>query len=307
MEAHGVRDFPPDSLRGRFVRRALQAAVVDVILPAFAEQMLASRGRWRRAEPRPRRPQHRLPPGPHPLRRPRLRQSSTRCARSGSAVLGEHDLAALDELYARVIWIPDGDLERLDAAAREYRRDRRRARAATRARRGPASRTDPAKRGTTATGEGDERRPAAARRGLARRRARAGDRDRPRPASSSSSTRTSTSAKCCETRPPDGQGESKLGRGRGHRAADRADARPRRRPPAVPRRGTARPPLRQPAAPGDDASAPGRSTSAPLAGGSTAAPTRAAAPSRPPGDRSPRTRGGSSARSPLRSRSRTSG
>ncbi|HWF52995.1 MAG TPA: hypothetical protein VG223_00135, partial [Solirubrobacteraceae bacterium] len=42
MEAHGVRDFPPDSLRGRFVRRALQAAVVDVILPAFAEQVLAA-------------------------------------------------------------------------------------------------------------------------------------------------------------------------------------------------------------------------------------------------------------------------
>ena len=40
MEAHGVREFPPDSLRGRFVRRALQAAVVDVILPAFAEQVL---------------------------------------------------------------------------------------------------------------------------------------------------------------------------------------------------------------------------------------------------------------------------
>ena len=36
MEAHGVREFPADSLRGRFVRRALQAAVVDVILPAFA-------------------------------------------------------------------------------------------------------------------------------------------------------------------------------------------------------------------------------------------------------------------------------
>ena len=41
MEAHGVREFPPDSLRGRFVRRALQAAVIDVILPAFAEQLLA--------------------------------------------------------------------------------------------------------------------------------------------------------------------------------------------------------------------------------------------------------------------------
>ena len=40
MEAHGVREFRRDSLRGRFVRRALQAAVIDVILPAFAEQLL---------------------------------------------------------------------------------------------------------------------------------------------------------------------------------------------------------------------------------------------------------------------------
>ena len=29
---------------------------------------------------------------------------------------------ALDDLYARVVWIPDGELERLDEAAREYRR-----------------------------------------------------------------------------------------------------------------------------------------------------------------------------------------
>jgi hypothetical protein len=42
MEAHGVREFPPDSLRGRFVRRALQAAVIDVILPAFTEQTLST-------------------------------------------------------------------------------------------------------------------------------------------------------------------------------------------------------------------------------------------------------------------------
>ena len=40
MEAHGVRELPPDSLRGRFVRRALQAAVADVILPAFTGQVL---------------------------------------------------------------------------------------------------------------------------------------------------------------------------------------------------------------------------------------------------------------------------
>ena len=34
--------LPADSLRGRFVRRALQAAVIDVILPVFAEQVLAT-------------------------------------------------------------------------------------------------------------------------------------------------------------------------------------------------------------------------------------------------------------------------
>ena len=38
------------------------------------------------------------------------------------AVLGERDLRALDDLYARVVWIPDGELDRLDEAAREYRR-----------------------------------------------------------------------------------------------------------------------------------------------------------------------------------------
>ena len=36
MEAHGCRDFPPDSARGRFVRARAEAAVVDVIVPAFA-------------------------------------------------------------------------------------------------------------------------------------------------------------------------------------------------------------------------------------------------------------------------------
>ena len=40
MEAHGVREFPTDALRGRFVRRALQAAVADVLLPAFTGHVL---------------------------------------------------------------------------------------------------------------------------------------------------------------------------------------------------------------------------------------------------------------------------
>ena len=37
------------------------------------------------------------------------------------AVLGASDFNALDDLYAKVIWIPDGDIERLDAAAGAYR------------------------------------------------------------------------------------------------------------------------------------------------------------------------------------------
>jgi hypothetical protein len=121
MEAHGVREFPPDSLRGRFVRRALQVAVIDVILPAFAEQVLAaavagvplSRDLAARASVY-------LQARTHygilelaslaPLRDVWL------------AVLGERDLEALDDLYAKVIWIPNGELERLNEAAREYRR-----------------------------------------------------------------------------------------------------------------------------------------------------------------------------------------
>jgi hypothetical protein len=120
MEAHGVREFPADSLRGRFVRRALQVAVTDVILPAFAEQVMAAavagqpltrdlagratvylqaRTRYRIVEPAML----------DPLRA------------VWSAVLGEEDLKALDDLYARVVWIADGELDRLDEAARAYR------------------------------------------------------------------------------------------------------------------------------------------------------------------------------------------
>jgi hypothetical protein len=121
MEAHGVREFPPGSLRGRFVRRALQTAVTDVILPAFAEQLISAaiaglpvtrdlaarasvylqaRTRYGIIEPATL----------DPLRA------------VWRAVLGEHDLVALDDLYAKVIWIPDGELDRLDEAARAYRR-----------------------------------------------------------------------------------------------------------------------------------------------------------------------------------------
>src|SRR5262249_4439290 len=120
MEAHGCRDFAPDSRRGRFVLRALQAAIVDTLLPRFGQELLA----------------------PALADRPVTRELAGRAAvylrartHYGAAepatlawlhpiwthVLGDADLARLDTLFARLIWIPDGDLDALDAAAREYR------------------------------------------------------------------------------------------------------------------------------------------------------------------------------------------
>ena len=118
MEAHGVREFPRDSLRGRFVWRALQVAVTDVILPALQVMAAAVAGQ--------------------PLTRDLAGRTTVYLqARTQygivelamldplrsvwSAVLGEEDLAALDDLYARVVWIPDGEFDRLDEAARAYR------------------------------------------------------------------------------------------------------------------------------------------------------------------------------------------
>ena len=120
MEAHGVREHPASTVRGRFVRRALQAAVIDVILPAFAAELLAAAMTAR------------------PLTRDMAgRATAYLQARTQYGilaptvldpirdvwrrVLGDPDLAALDELFARVIWIADGELDALDRAAREYR------------------------------------------------------------------------------------------------------------------------------------------------------------------------------------------
>ncbi len=121
MEAHGVREFPPDTLRGRFVCRALQAAVTDVILPAFAEQVMAAAVA---GEPLTRdlagRATVYLQARTHyGIVEPAMLDPLRAVWR---AVLGERDLRALDDLYTRLVWIPDGELDRLDEAAREYRR-----------------------------------------------------------------------------------------------------------------------------------------------------------------------------------------
>ena len=121
MEAHGVREFPPDSLRGRFVRRALQAAVADVILPAFTGQVLelAAAGQPRTRDLAARATVYLRARTHYGIVDP---ADLSGLAELWRGVLGDHDLRALDDLYARLVWIPDGELERLDEVAREYRR-----------------------------------------------------------------------------------------------------------------------------------------------------------------------------------------
>jgi hypothetical protein len=117
MEAHGCRDFPPDSVRGRCTLRALQAAVCDCILPRLTAE-LATPGRAGA-------PVSRDLAG-HAAVYLRARTHYGACDPATfpgleaiwRAVLGDHDLRALDALFARLIWVPDGDLDGLDSATR---------------------------------------------------------------------------------------------------------------------------------------------------------------------------------------------
>jgi hypothetical protein len=120
MEAHGVRAFPAATLRGRFVRAALHAAVLDVILAGFLQRTLLA-----------------LQAGA-PVSRDLCGRAMTYLqARTLSgvvdvadlaplqqiwrSVLGETDVRALQDLYARLVWIPDGDNPALTESARRYR------------------------------------------------------------------------------------------------------------------------------------------------------------------------------------------
>ncbi|HWK28478.1 MAG TPA: vWA domain-containing protein [Solirubrobacter sp.] len=118
MEAHGCRDFPPDSIRGRFTRHALQTAVTDTLVPRFASELLDRAGE----------PVSRELAGHAAvyLRARTLYGVADAAALDWleaiwTSVLGADDLAALDALFARLIWIGDGDLSGLDGAARAYR------------------------------------------------------------------------------------------------------------------------------------------------------------------------------------------
>ena len=285
MEAHGVREFPPDSLRGRFVRRALQAAVADVILPAFTGQVLElaaagqpltrdlaaratvylqARTQYGIVDPAPDRAGRAVACGARRTRPPRARRPLRQ--------------ARLDPR------------RRARAARRGGPRvpaNRRRARPATERRRGRRRREDPAKAGETPTpAKATAPTPAVGRSRLARRRARAGDRDRPRRPARTARPRRRPRA---GARRAAGQGgeRGRIGRTR------RAPGRPPAGCPTAASTGR-----RTPTRCSTHAATPigcarrsrtarARSTSAPRAGGSTAARTRAAVPSRPLAGRSP--------------------
>lgn len=120
MEAWGCRDHPPQSIRGRFIRRALSAAVVDVIVPAFVQQVAnaalagqpITRDMCGRAMTYLQARTHYdvVDPGALAALQPIWQR-----------VLGAGDIKALDDLYARAIWIPDGDNDALSRAAQQYR------------------------------------------------------------------------------------------------------------------------------------------------------------------------------------------
>jgi Mg-chelatase subunit ChlD len=120
MEASGCRAFPDSTRRGRFVRLALAAAVVDCIVPRFGAQLAlttiagqpVSRDLAGRALTYLRARTHYgvLDPSALAALEPMWQQ-----------VLGREDVDALDDLYAQVIWVPDGENEPLSEWARRYR------------------------------------------------------------------------------------------------------------------------------------------------------------------------------------------
>ena len=307
MEAHGVREHPASTARGRFVRRALEAAVIDVILPAFAAELRAAAmtGTPLTRDMAGRATAYLQARTQYGIVKPPVLDAVRAVWRRA---LGDPDLAALDELFARVIWIADGELDALDRAAREYR-----------AIIGPA---DPSPSNGAAGGHGQDAHPEDKTEGRGADEDASADHDSPPPAgslgealqqalqsaaegSSSSWTRTSSCKRCSSTphatvsappaaRPP---AAPDCRRAACPTAASTARPRPRR---------SSTPAATPPACAKRSPTAPGRSTSATRPADSTAAPTPAHKHNGPPEDRSPATRGGSPAKCAPRSRSRTS-
>ena len=120
MEANGVREFPEGSRRGKFIRRAIGAAAIEVILPRLSEALMLEA----------------LMAGSvsRDLAGRSMVYLKARChygvcdpTRLGplpglwAQVLGPDDVARLDDLFARLIWARDGDNDALDRYASQYR------------------------------------------------------------------------------------------------------------------------------------------------------------------------------------------
>ncbi len=120
MEANGVREFEETTRRGKFVRRALTAAVSEVILPVFQQALTIealltkslSRDTCGRSMVYLKARTHYGVCDPATL--------GTLQAIWGQT-LGAGDVAKLDDLFARLIWAPDGENDTLDRYAAEYR------------------------------------------------------------------------------------------------------------------------------------------------------------------------------------------
>ncbi|MDO8208969.1 vWA domain-containing protein [Conexibacter sp. CPCC 206217] len=119
MEAHGVRDFPAASARGRFVRSTLGIAVVDAILSRFVAQTVTAAATGTLSRDMCARAMTYLQARTHYGIVDRRDLSGLE--RVWREVLGDADVAALDDLYARLIWVPDGELPVLVDFARRYR------------------------------------------------------------------------------------------------------------------------------------------------------------------------------------------
>ena len=102
------------------MRQALEAAVTDVILPAFAAELLtaAMTGTPLTRDMAGRGTVYLQARTQYGILAPTVLDAVRGVWRR---VLGAPDLTALDELFARVIWIADGELDALDRAAGEYR------------------------------------------------------------------------------------------------------------------------------------------------------------------------------------------
>lgn len=120
MEAHGLRDHPVGGQRARFAQRALRACAIDVLIPAFQQEITKAQrlsGRvtrnlagWTMVYL-----QGRVPYGV-------LEERHLDALRpTWIKVLGADDHNQVCALIDRLIWVPDGDIEALASIAREYR------------------------------------------------------------------------------------------------------------------------------------------------------------------------------------------